>query len=196
MDGYGQPAPGTEAGDGPPEQPGTGRTGHRRWPARAGVTAGVLALLAGGTVWLLRDEVFRPFGDPRACAGSTTALPKVIEAGGVPLPADASDVRYVTGEGTARVSFLTDRLPDFLHRAGLVPQDARPLDGRHGSAYALGTDETERPAGLCGPALRGPAWSYLTTGPGPAVDILVERSPFAPDAFRSPARVSAAFGVS
>lgn len=36
-------------------------------------------------------------------------LPGMISAGGVPIPADASDIHYVTREGLARVSFLSDR---------------------------------------------------------------------------------------
>ncbi|KOU63944.1 hypothetical protein ADK57_20440 [Streptomyces sp. MMG1533] len=154
-----------------------------------------LALSAGGLVWLFQDELFHPFGDARACEGSDTSLPKVISAGGTPLPADASEIHYATDDGTAQVSFLTSRLPDYLHRAGLVPDGAPLLDERYGSAYALGTDETELPKGLCGPALRGPAWSYLATGSGPGVNVLVERSPIGTDGFRDPARVMVSFDV-
>ncbi|MFF4861873.1 hypothetical protein ACWCRF_11730 [Streptomyces sp. NPDC002405] len=53
----------------------------------------------------------------------------------------------------------------------------------------------ELPEGLCGPALKGPAWSYYRTGPGLDVDILVERSPFGYDTFRAPARVIATFDI-
>ncbi|MFD6491718.1 hypothetical protein [Streptomyces sp. NPDC060188] len=167
--------------------------GTRRRPVYTGIVVGVLALLTGGVVWLFQDELFKPFGDARACEGSTAELPKVISAGGVPLPADASDVHYSTREGTAQVSFLSDRMPDYLHRAGLLPKDAELFDERYGSAYALATDEGELPEGLCGPALKGPAWSYITTGPGPGVNVLIERSSVVPDLFRSPARAVVTF---
>jgi hypothetical protein len=98
-------------------------------------------------VWLFQDELFKPFGDARACEGSTTELPQVISAGGVPLPADASDVHYATREGTAQVSFLSDRMPDYLHRAGLLPQDAKPFAEQYGGAYGLATDEGDSPRG-------------------------------------------------
>ncbi|MEU8795067.1 hypothetical protein [Streptomyces sp. NPDC048643] len=175
--------------------PDAGSGGVRRRPVYAGVVVVVLALPAGGIVWLFQDELFSPFGDARACEGSTAELPKVISAGGVPLPADASDVHYATLEGTAQVSFLSDRMPDYLHRAGLLPQDAKPFDEQYGSAYALATDEGELPEGLCGPALKGPVWSYISRGPGSGVNVLVERSPVASDRFRSPARAVGTFDI-
>ncbi|MFE9809750.1 hypothetical protein ACFYRN_21145 [Streptomyces sp. NPDC005227] len=179
----------------PEEIPDDGARGTRRWPVVTGIAVVVLALIAGGIVWLFQDELFKPFGDARACEGSTTELPKVISAGGVPLPADASDVHYATREGTAQVSFLSDRMPDYLYRAGLLPKDAKPFDERYGSAYALAADEAELPKGLCGPALKGPAWSYVTRGPGSGANVLVERSPVASDLFRSPARVVVTFDI-
>ncbi|MGW5274938.1 hypothetical protein ACWEQP_20650 [Streptomyces sp. NPDC004044] len=113
------------------------------------------------------------------------------------IPADASDIHYVTRQGLAQVSFLSDRMPDHLHRAGLVPEGA-PLfdDENYGSAYALGGDERELPEGLCGPALEGPAWSYRSTGPGPGVNITIERSPTTDETFPAPARVIASFDIS
>ncbi|MEW1566436.1 hypothetical protein AB0454_26030 [Streptomyces sp. NPDC093509] len=179
----------------PEDAPDAGREGARRWPVYTGLAVVVLALLAGGIVWLFQDELFKPFGDARACEGSTTELPQVISAGGVPLPADASDVHYATREGTAQVSFLSDRMPDYLHRAGLLPQDAKPFDEQYGGAYGLATDEGELPKGLCGPALKGPAWSYITRGPGSPVNVLIERSPVASDLFRSPARAVVTFDI-
>lgn len=179
----------------PEDIPEAGRGGGRRWPLHTGIAVVVLGLLAGTVVWLFQDELFKPFGDARACEGSTTALPKVISAGGVRLPADASDVHYSTREDTAQVSFVSDRMPDYLRRAGLLPQDAKPFDEQYGSAYALGQDEGERPHGLCGPALKGPAWSYIRSGPGAGVNILIERSPIALDTFRSPARAIVTFDL-
>lgn len=168
---------------------------RRRLSCLAVVVAG-LALVAGGFVWLFQDELFHPFGDTRACEGSDTRLPGMISAGGVPLPADASDIHYFTRKGLAQISFLSDQMPDYLHRAGLVPEGEPPLDGEnHGSPYGLGEDESELPEGLCGPALKGPAWSYQSTGPGPSVNITIERSPVTDETFRAPARVIASFDV-
>jgi hypothetical protein len=156
----------------------------------------VLAMLGGGVTWLFQDELFHPFGDPRACEGSDTSLPNVISAGGAPLPTDASEIHYATKNGTARVSFRTTQLPDYLHRTGLVPEGEPLLDERYGDAYALGTDETELPKGLCGPALRGPAWSYFARGAAePGMSVLAERSPIGADNFRDPARVIVTFDV-
>ncbi|MFG2479561.1 hypothetical protein [Streptomyces fagopyri] len=159
------------------------------------VVVAVLALVAGGLVWLFQDELFHPFGDARACEGSDSPLPKVISAGGVPIPADASDIHYATENGSARVSFLSRDVADYLHRAGLVPQGEPLFDETYGSAYGLGSDESELPEGLCGPALRGPAWDYVPRGQGPGVNVLVERSPIASDTLRAPARVIAFFDI-
>ncbi|MFE4537597.1 hypothetical protein ACFRKB_21320 [Streptomyces scopuliridis] len=172
-----------------------GGSGSRRRLSCLAAVVAVLALVAGGVVWLFQDELFHPFGDARACEGSDTALPGVISAGGVPIPADASDIHYVTENGSAQVSFLSDQLPDYLHRAGIVPEGKSVLDKTYGGAYGLGEGEGELPEGLCGPALKGPAWGYVSMDPGPDVSILVERSPIDESTFRSPARVIASFPV-
>ncbi|MGW2541904.1 hypothetical protein ACWC5I_13805 [Kitasatospora sp. NPDC001574] len=156
----------------------------------------VVALVAGGVVWVLQDQLVHPFGDTRACKGSDTMLPPVISAGGTALPADASDIHYFTRAGVARVSFLSDRMPDHLRRAGFVTKGTSLFDRSDaGSSYGLGPDERELPEGLCGPALRGPAWRYGRPGPGAAVTFTVEGSPVDGNAFRAPARVVASFGV-
>ncbi|MET8126723.1 hypothetical protein ABZV67_07905 [Streptomyces sp. NPDC005065] len=173
-----------------------GGSGLRRLSCPAVVVA-VLALVAGGFIRLFQDELFHPFGDARACEGSDTMLPGMISAGGVPIPAGASDIHYVTRKGLAQVSVLSYQVPDYLHRAGIVPEGEPLLDDEnYGSAHGLGEDEGELPEGLCGPALKGPAWSYQTTGPGPSVNILIERSPVTDDTFRAPARVIASFDIS
>ncbi|MEU1214285.1 hypothetical protein ACFYSH_23510 [Streptomyces sp. NPDC005791] len=158
-----------------------GRPRRRRVLSRLGIAALVLAVPAGGIVWLFQDELFHPFGDPQACAGSDVQLSGGF---GAALPADASDVHYFTHDGRAQVSFLSGRMPDYLHRAGLVPAGEPPLAGQDGGAYALGEGETELPQGLCGSGVRGPVASYT----GTAVTVLVERSPFTADRFRNPAR--------
>ncbi|MEU1536105.1 hypothetical protein [Streptomyces fagopyri] len=172
-----------------------GSSPTRRRLSCLAVVVAVLAPVAGGLVWLFQDELFHPFGDPRACDGSDSRLPKVISPGGVPIPADASDIHYATENGSARVSFLSSDVPDYLHRVGLVPEGEPLFDEAYGSAYGLGSDESELPEGLCGPALRGPAWTYAGRGQGPAVNVLVERSPIGSDTFRTPARVIALFDV-
>lgn len=175
---------------------GRGGSGLRRRLSCLAVVVAVLALMAGGFVWLFQDELFHPFGDARACEGSDTVLPGMISAGGVPLPADASDIHYYTRKGLAQISFLSDQMPDYLHRAGLVPEGKPPLDGEnYGGAYGLREGEGELPEGLCGPDLTGPAWSYQSTGPGPSVDITIECSSITHETFRAPARVIASFDV-
>ncbi|MET8023322.1 hypothetical protein [Streptomyces avermitilis] len=170
--------------------------GPQRLLSCLGIVVLVVAVLAGGIVWLFQDELFRPFGDVRACEGSDKQLPGVIDAGGASIPADASEIHYFTRNGSAQVSFLSSQIPDYLHRAGLVP-DGKPLfDENYGSAYALGDDETELPDGLCGSPLRGPAWTYHATGAtGPGVNVLVERSPMVNDSFRTPARTVVTYDI-
>ncbi|SEE58186.1 hypothetical protein SAMN05216533_2820 [Streptomyces sp. Ag109_O5-10] len=170
--------------------------GLRRRLSCLGVVTLVLATLAGGIVWLFRDELFYPFGDVRACQGSDVQLPGVIGAGGATIPADASDIHYFTRNGSAEVSFLSGQIPNYLHRAGLVPDGMPLFDEKYGSAYGLGHDETELPDGLCGSPLRGPAWSYQSTGDtGPRLSVLVERSPISGDSFRTPARAVVSFDI-
>lgn len=178
-------------------EPGGGPAARRRRLSCLAVVVAAFVSVGGGVVWLFQDELFHPFGDPRACDGSDTSLPNVISAGGAPLPTDASEIHYATDKGTAQVSFRTSQLPDYLHRTGLVPEGEPLLDERYGDKYALGADETELPKGLCGPALRGPAWSYFATGAGagPGANVLVERSPIGADDFRDPARVIVTFDV-
>ncbi|MEV4430909.1 hypothetical protein AB0K23_37315 [Streptomyces sp. NPDC049602] len=166
-------------------------TRHRRWPAPLGFAALVLAVPAGGLLWLFQDELFHPFGDVRACEGSQRPLPAVITTGDAALPEDASDIHYVTGERRVLVSFLSNRIPDYLHRASLLPHDAPLFDKRYGAAYGLGDGEPDLPAGLCGSPLRGPAWSYANS----SVDVLVERSTLAPDRFPSPARAVVTYSL-
>ncbi|MEV7401404.1 hypothetical protein AB0N93_13540 [Streptomyces sp. NPDC091267] len=166
---------------------------RRRLSCLAVVTA-LLVLVAGGFVWLFQDALFHPFGDSRACEGSDTELPGTISVAGVSIPADASDIHYFTRSGRAQVSFLSDEMPDYLHRAGLVPTGEPVIDENHGGKYALGDQESELPVGLCGPALKGPAAMYQTSEP--SAGILIERSAFDPEGFRSPARVIASFTTS
>ncbi|MER5409603.1 hypothetical protein [Streptomyces sp. NPDC002769] len=170
----------------------------RRWgllsPAVVVVGLAFVAVVAGGVFWLFQDELFHPFGDARACDGSDAALTGRIVLGGVPIPADATDVHYLTKQGFAEVSFLSDQMPDYLHRAGLVPEGDSLFDENDGSAYGLREGDGELPDGLCGPSLKGPAWSYQGTGPGPGVSILIERAPTG-TALRAPARVIASFGT-
>lgn len=70
-----------------------------------GIGVVVLAAVGGGSAWLLRDEY--PFGDARAGDGSDLRLPGVIDVGGAALPADTSDVHYLTRNGGVEVTFLS-----------------------------------------------------------------------------------------
>lgn len=159
------------------------RTRPRGLLSRLGIAALVLAIPVGGLVWLFQDELFHPFGDARACEGSDAPLSSVIGIGNAPIPEDASDIHYFTEDGTAQISFLSSRIPEFLHRSGLLAEGAPPFDKQSGGMYGLGDGESHHPVGLCGPVLRGPAWEY----DGSFVKVLVERSDIDPDAFRGPA---------
>ncbi|MFE0629884.1 hypothetical protein ACFW3D_23325 [Streptomyces sp. NPDC058864] len=154
------------------------------------------ALMAGGLVWLFRDELFHPFGDARACEGSDTQLPGVIRAGGARIPASASDIHYFTRNGSAEVTFVSNQIPDYLHSAGILP-DGKPLfDEKYGSK-GVADDEIELPEGLCGSPLRGPVWMYHSTSTtGSSVDVMVEVSPAFRDEFRFPARTVVTYSLS
>ncbi|MEV0740333.1 hypothetical protein AB0I51_31365 [Streptomyces sp. NPDC050549] len=168
--------------------------GRRRVPVRLGIGVVVLAAVGGAGTWLFRDDLFHPFGDARACAGSDLRLPHAIEAGGAPLPADASDIHYLTRNGSVEVTFLSHRMSDYLHRAGVLPEGEDLFDQKHGTKYGDGEDEIALPDGLCGASLRGPAWEYGSTAAnGTRVDVVDERSTLYHDAFRRPARAVVTF---
>ncbi|NED10256.1 hypothetical protein [Streptomyces sp. SID9124] len=173
---------------GPDGGPGTSRPGRRRLTCLAVVVA-VLAAGVGGGVWLFQSHLSQPFGDDRACDGSDTKLPEAISAGGAPIPTGASDVHYYTRNGNAEVTFVSGEVEDYLHRAGVLPDDASPFDAEYGSK-AEAADEIALPDGLCGSPLRGPVWVYgSTSAAGSGVGVMVERSPMDNDSFRLPARV-------
>ncbi|MGW3158628.1 hypothetical protein [Streptomyces sp. NPDC001089] len=177
---------------------GADHEGHvrRRRPGPAVVAVGLafLAVVAGGVFWLFHDEWSHPFGDARACAGSDAALTGRIAPGGVPLPEDATDIHYLTRHGLAEVSFRSGRVPDYLHRVGLVPEGEPLMDEDYGGAYGWADDGHDMPDGLCGPALKGPVWSYRGRGGGPGVGVLVERAPGG-TTLRTPARVIASYDI-
>ncbi|MEU0969732.1 hypothetical protein ABZ357_31610 [Streptomyces sp. NPDC005917] len=162
----------------------TGRPGPRRRLGCLAAALLVLVVLAGGTVWLLRDELFHPFGDDRACSGSDQRLPDAITAGGTPIPSDASDLHYYTRNGRAELSFRSGRLSDYLHGAGIVPEGRDLFDERYGSR-GVANDTFRLPDGLCGPTLENPVWIYPATH---GVSVTVERSPLFGDHLRFPAR--------
>ncbi|MEU5685822.1 hypothetical protein DEJ48_01230 [Streptomyces venezuelae] len=171
------------------------RVDRRRRLSCLGVALLALILLGGSVAWLFRDELFHPFGDVRACEGSDAELPGVIVAGGATLPADASDVHYYTKGGTVEVTFTSDRVPDYLHRTGILPEDGDLFDEKYGEK-GVAADEIELPEGLCGSSLRGPVRDFHPTGPGGhAVSVTVETSPIAPDLLRSPARTVITFDL-
>lgn len=164
--------------------------GRRRVPVWLGVGVVVLEAVGGGGTWLLRDELFHPFGDARACDGSDLRLPGVITAGGATIPADATDVHYYTRNGAAQVTFTSRRTKDYLNRAGILPEGKALFDQKYGTTFEDGDPEIALPDGLCGKSLRAPAWQYYSTAAnGARVDITVEVSTVYDDAFRVPARV-------
>ncbi|MFI0790231.1 hypothetical protein ACH4Q6_32095 [Streptomyces lydicus] len=178
----GTPAPAKASG-----APGGGTGPNRMLPRLGGVVV-VLAVLAGGIGWLFKDELFHPFGDVRACEGSDVRLPGVIRPGGAAIPAGASDIHYVTRNGSAEVTFVSSQIPDFLHRARILPDGAPLFDEKYGTK-GVADDEIALPDGLCGPSLRGPVWTYRPTGAtGAGISVTVERSPAVNDSFRVPAR--------
>ncbi|MFJ8196920.1 hypothetical protein [Streptomyces sp. NPDC096152] len=169
--------------------------GLRRRVSCLGLVALVLAVLAGGVVWLFRDDFFDPFGDERACAGSEVQLPGVIRVDGAPIPAGASDVRYFTRTGSAEVTFVSGQIPDFLNRAGILPEGKQLFDEEYGTK-GVAEDEIELPDGLCGSSLRGPVWTYHSTSvTGSSVNVMVERSPTVDDGFRFPARAVVTYSI-
>ncbi|PBC65583.1 hypothetical protein BKI49_02350 [Streptomyces sp. Tue6028] len=172
-----------------------GGSAWRRRLSCLGVVVAVLALVAGGLVWLFRDELFHPFGDARACEGSDMQLPGVIRAGGAPIPTGASDIHYFTRNGSAQVTFESNQIPDYLHRAGILPEGKPLFDEKYGSK-GVADDEIELPQGLCGSPLRGPVWIYhSTSATGSSVDVMVEVSPTLPDDFRFPARAVVTYSL-
>ena len=161
---------------------------RQRVPVWLGVGAVVLAAVGGGGAWLYRDELFHPFGDARACAGSDLRLPGVITAGGATIPTDASDVHYYTHNGSAQVTFTSGLIPDYLRRAGIVPEGKELFDKKYGEP-AVDDDALALPDGLCGSSLRESAWAYhFTAANGTGVAVTVEQSTLVPGAFRFPAR--------
>ncbi|WCN05105.1 hypothetical protein [Streptomyces sp. M92] len=172
-----------------------GGAGLGRMLSCLGIVVLVLAVLVGGIVWLFQDALFHPFGDARACKGSDVQLPGVIRAGGASIPAGASDVHYFTRNGSAEVTFVSRQIPDYLHRAGILPDGERLFDEEYGTK-AVADDEIEPPGGLCGSPLRGPVWIYhSTSATGSSVNVMVERSPAANDSFRFPARAVVTYNL-
>ncbi|MEU8828989.1 hypothetical protein [Streptomyces sp900116325] len=170
-------------------------TGPWRMLSCLGVVVIVLAALVGGTVWLFQDELFHPFGDVRACEGSEVQLPGVIRAGGASIPAGASEVHYFTGNGSAQVTFVSNQMPDYLYRAGILP-DGNPLFDEKYGTKGVANDEIELPDGLCGSSLRGPVWIYdSTSATGSGVTVMVERSPTADDSLRFPTRAVVTYNL-
>ncbi|MFE4689056.1 hypothetical protein ACFRH6_03240 [Streptomyces sp. NPDC056749] len=165
------------------DAPAGGPRGRRALP-RLAIAVLLLAVPVGGTVWLFQDELFHPFGDARACEGSEVPLSDVVGAADAAIPEDATDIHYFTRNGSAQVTFVSRRMPDFLHRTGMVPDGTSVFASRDSGKYALGDGETELPAGMCGSGVRGPVLTYDSS----TVSVMVERSPFTDESFRSPAR--------
>lgn len=153
-----------------------------------GVLVLSLAVLAGWIVWLFRDEPLHPFGDVRACEGSSLRLPDPINVGGTSIPTDASDIHYVTRNDGAAVTFVSNQTTDYLHRAHVLPEGEPLFDEQYGTK-GIADDEISLPDGLCGSSLRGPVWIYDSTGtPGAEISVMVERSPTSYEDLRVPAR--------
>lgn len=165
---------------------------RRSWLSCLGIIGAACVLIGSGLTWLFWDDIFYPFGDPRACAGSDTALPAVITTGGVELPDDASEVRYYTHDGQATVSFVSDQVLNYLMRGQVIVDTVPPLfDGNHKAQVAVEAGQTELPEGLCGEGVRGPAWDLFGNGG----EVIVEHSPYDFDTVRTPARVQVTFGI-
>ncbi|MGW5625512.1 hypothetical protein ACWEWP_33155 [Streptomyces olivaceus] len=153
-----------------------------------GVLVLSLAVLAGWIVWLFRDEPLHPFGDVRACEGSSLRLPDPINVRGTSIPTDASDIHYVTRNDGAAVTFVSNQTTDYLHRAHVLPEGEPLFDEQYGTK-GIADDEISLPDGLCGSSLRGPVWIYDSTGtPGAEISVMVERSPTSYEDLRVPAR--------
>ncbi len=174
----------------PDDYPDPYASGIRRWVPLLALAAFFLAIPAVAFLWLFRDDLLYPFGDPRACAGSDTELSSVIAPGGVPIPRGATDVHYLTKGTSVTVSFRTTEgdMRGYLDRADLVPAGADPFDDtRFGVPYAGGY---ALPAGLCGSGLAEPEVSFSgALVNGNALTVVAERSPTVRGRFRSAPRV-------
>ncbi|WP_329119603.1 hypothetical protein [Streptomyces sp. NBC_01353] len=123
-------------------------------------------------------------------------MPDAIRAGGASIPAGASDVHYFTRNNSAQVTFVSNEIPDYLHRAGILPEGEPLFDEKYGTK-GVADDEIALPDGLCGSSLRGPVWIYhSTSATGTSVDVMVERSPTVNDYFRLPARAVVTYNLS
>nr|WTB31037.1 hypothetical protein OG781_17490 [Streptomyces sp. NBC_00830] len=90
---------------------------------------------------------------------------------------------------------MSNQVPDYLHRAGILP-DGRPLFDEKYGTKGVADDEIALPDGLCGSSLRGLVWIYhSTSATGSSVNVMVERSPTVNDYLRFPTRTVVTYNL-
>ena len=135
------------------------RTVGRTVGAAAAVAlALVVALVITAAVrWLLGGNG-HPFGDARACAGTELPLDRALDAKGITLPPDATDVHYVATSQNGRVALAVafhstrQTMAAYLEKNGLDPNLVDHL-GR--GSFAMEGDGVLTAPGLCGTTLPG-----------------------------------------
>ncbi|MFE6867245.1 hypothetical protein ACFVFS_11840 [Kitasatospora sp. NPDC057692] len=143
-----------------------------RWVGPAVATTLTAALAVAGVAgyrWLSEGNG-HPFGDERACAGTDVPLERALEARGITLPPDATDVHYTArahpadGEPRLAVAFRSTRqaMSTHLTANGL---DAGRLTRLDEGPFAVG-DVFDVPPGTCGNTGRAPAVA-IPQGPTP-----------------------------
>ena len=157
-----------------------------RWAVGVGCVCG---LVFAGALWAFGRPGY-PFGDPRACDGSDVPLRQELDTVGLPLPAGAQDVHYVThstaaeGDVVLAVEFRsTSRTMNaYLRDNKLVTKGLDTLaDGRFDTGDA-GTDPAS--LGLCGgvPLIHAPAvlvtqQRLATAGYRETIDLALQTGP-------------------
>lgn len=140
---------------------------------------------------MFHDDLFDPFGDPRACSGSISPLPGSIAPDGIPIPSNATDIHYETQESGTSISFVTtsDALLGYLRQTGLIPAGRGPSDDSDGLGSALAAGPSWLPDGLCGDPLTDQMWEYSGRFPnGQQVTVYTEVD-FVTKTFRQGPRV-------
>lgn len=125
---------------------------------RIGIGAGAVALLlaAGAGLWEAFAGEGHPFDDARACEGSEFPLQVALDAVGLPLPAGAKDVHYVThssgpaGEVSLVVAFRVSgaAMGRYLRENKIVPTGVDWLTNGPYETGDVGVDPSS--LGLCG----------------------------------------------
>ncbi|WP_326813983.1 MULTISPECIES: hypothetical protein [unclassified Streptomyces] len=90
---------------------------------------------------------------------------------------------------------MSNQVPDYLHRAGIL-LDGKPLFDENYGTKGGADDEIALPDGLRGSSLRGPVWIYhSTSATGSSGSVMVERTPTVNDYLRFPTRAVVTYNL-